>query len=360
MTVPVGDRERALVRVDGSRLAGSGSIVRQAVAYAALTGHDVEVVDARARRPKPGLRHQHLRAVEAVRALVGGSLDGATLGSRSFVFRPGDLVPSGRYVWDIGTAGSATTLALAVLPIVGLRGRGAEVEIRGGLFQDSAPSLFHLQNVVAPLLARMGLTADIELVRPGYVPAGDGVLRLVVPTAPPVLRPLELTRAGEVRSAWGIALASHLAERRVAARMAAAATSVLGERGLHARIDERDDTAAVQPGAAFALFAELDGGAILGADRAGAPHRRAESIGSRVARELLDAIASGATVDRFTADQLLPFAALARGESRFRAPAVTEHVETGAWLADLFLGAEVTVDGTTVTVRGRGPVPVTR
>ncbi len=32
-----------MIEIDGSRYAGSGSIVRQAVAYAALTGQAVEV-----------------------------------------------------------------------------------------------------------------------------------------------------------------------------------------------------------------------------------------------------------------------------------------------------------------------------
>ena len=345
---------RRPVQIDGSCYAGSGSIVRQAVAYSALTGRPVEVRNARARRPHPGLRHQHLRAVEAIRDLVGGTLDGAAVGSQSFAFQPGVLAPAGRYRWDIGTAGSATMLALAVLPIAGLRGRGVEIEIRGGLFQDFAPSPFHLQHVVLPLLGRMGLLADIELVRPGYLPAGEGILRMSVPPARSTLRPLVLRRAGTVCSVWGVALASHLQERRVPARMAAAARAVLAEAGMSVDIEERDDTTAAQPGAAFALFAELEGGARLGADRAGAPHRRAETIGARVARRLVDDLTAGATVDRFAADQLLPFVALAVGKSTYRPAAVTEHVETGAWLAGLFLGADVAIEATTVSVQGHG------
>jgi RNA 3'-terminal phosphate cyclase len=81
------------IEVDGSRHAGSGSIVRQA--YAAVTGQAVQVRNARANRPKPGLRPQHVRAVQAMRELVSGSVDGVTVGSRTFTFRPGALVPEG-------------------------------------------------------------------------------------------------------------------------------------------------------------------------------------------------------------------------------------------------------------------------
>ncbi|HET6951392.1 MAG TPA: RNA 3'-terminal phosphate cyclase [Acidimicrobiales bacterium] len=346
-----------LVEIDGSLHAGSGSIVRQAVVYAALTGTAIRVTNARARRPHPGLRPQHTRAVEAVRDLVGGTLEGATVRSRSFTFRPGPIAPSGHHRWDIGTAGSATTLALAVLPLVAFRGRGVELEVHGGLFQDFAPSPFHLQFVLLPLLARMGLAADIELVRPGYVPAGEGILRLVVPPATTPLRPLVLDRAGAVRSVRGVALASHLEDRRVSARMATAARTTLASAGLDARIEQRNDTTARQPGAALALYADLDGGVLLGADRAGAPHRRAERIGTRVAHQLLDEIHSHATLDRFASDQILPFTALATGQSTFRVPFLTEHLATGAWLASLFLGTDVRVTGTTVVIARRGEAP---
>ncbi len=57
--------------------------------------------------------------------------------------------------------------------------------------------------------------------------------------------------------------------------------------GISAQIEERSDSTAAQAGAAFALFADFIGGTRLGADRAGAPHRPAERIGARVARQLL-------------------------------------------------------------------------
>ena len=73
-----------MIDIDGSAHCGSGTIVRHAAAYAALTGQPVRVRNARARRQRPGLRPQQLRAIQAIRDLVGGSLDGAAVGSRSF------------------------------------------------------------------------------------------------------------------------------------------------------------------------------------------------------------------------------------------------------------------------------------
>jgi RNA 3'-terminal phosphate cyclase len=127
---------------------------------------------------------------------------------------------------------------------------------------------------------------------------------------------------------------------------------VLAKAGYQAEIEVRHDTEALQRGAALALFADLDGTTRLGADQAGALRRRAESIGKHVARQLLDDLRSGATVDRFAADQIIPFAALAAGESRFIIPTVTAHVLTSAWLAEIFLGTQVRIDGQRLTVNG--------
>ncbi|HMJ49505.1 MAG TPA: RNA 3'-terminal phosphate cyclase, partial [Burkholderiales bacterium] len=78
-----------MLEIDGSLYSGSGTIVREAVALAALTGKAIHLFNARVKRRKPGLRRQHAQAVEAIRQLVGGTTEGATLDSRDFVFRPG-------------------------------------------------------------------------------------------------------------------------------------------------------------------------------------------------------------------------------------------------------------------------------
>jgi len=124
--------------------------------------------------------------------------------------------------------------------------------------------------------------------------------------------------------------------------------------GYHADIERIEDTTAQQAGAALAVFADCGGNVRLGADCAGAPHRRSEAIGHYVAKHLLADLETCATLDRFAADQIIPFAALAKGESRFIIPEVTAHVQTSAWLADLFLGAKVHIDDHTMTIQGSG------
>jgi RNA 3'-terminal phosphate cyclase (ATP) len=344
-----------MIEIDGSRHSGSGTLVRQSVALAALTGQPIHVVNARLHRPKPGLQPQHVRVVEAIRELVDGRTEGVSQGSQEFRFWPGRIQPgTGTYVWDIGSAGSTTLLALAALPVAAFAAGPLEAELRGGVFQDFAPSFFHVRHVMLPLLEAMGLHASLEMKRPGYVPRGGGILRLATMPAAGALQPLIRDGEQTVEKLWGVSLASHLEQRRVARRMAETAREILIARGYDAGIEIQDDTEAMQSGAALALFADLAGGSRLGADWAGARGRTSEAIGRKVALQLLEDLEMGAALDRYAADQIIPFAALAEGESRFRIPGPSEHIDSSAWLVREFLGAQVRIQGHVLSVRGTG------
>jgi RNA 3'-terminal phosphate cyclase (ATP) len=343
-----------VLEIDGSRYSGSGAIVRQAIAFAALTGNAVHIVNIRVRRPKPGLRRQHVQVVEAIRQLVGGVSEGVTHGAREIVFRPGKPSRSQHYTWDIGSAGSTTSLAIAVLPVLAFGPSPVSVELRGGLFQDFAPSFYHLEYVLLPLLGRMGIKAAVRMDRPGYVPIGGRILCLEVTPVRNMLEALVLDKPGAVERVWSIALSSRLKGQSVSDRMAEAVTGAFAAAGYKAQVRVLYDDTALQPGAGLAAFADLSGGSRLGSDRAGAPRRRSEAIGRYVARQLLEDMKTGATLDRYASDQIIPFAALASGETRFRIPRITEHIESSAWLCREILGAEVKAEGHELLVKGIG------
>ena len=248
-------------------------------------------------------------------------------------------------------------LALALLLVAAFAQGSLSFQLTGGLFQDFAPSAFYLQHALLPLLRHMSLHADLRILRPGYVPRGGGSLALTVEPAYRTLRPLLLRERGEALRYWGLALASHLQQRQVSQRMATACQQVLYRRGVHAEFRLLNDTTAPQAGAALALFAEGPN-ALLGADQAGAPCRPAEAIGRFVARSLLDNLASGATVDRHLADQLIIFAALAAGTSVLRLPQITDHVPTDLWLVEIILGAHVHLEGHHLSIQGLGYTPL--
>lgn len=344
-----------MVEIDGGQKSGSGTIVRGALALAALLGEPLHLYNIRARRPKPGLRAQHLTVTRAIAELTEASLEGATLGSGEVWFRPAKVARGGSYSWDIGSAGSTTMMAMTLLPLACFAEGPCTFRLKGGLFQDFAPSAHYMQRVLLPTLARMGARAELRIVRPGYVPRDAGIIEVSVKPLQGKIGALSLPlRRGPVRRISGVAICSHLQQRRVSERMAARCAQILQRHGYRVDFEHLYDTTAVQAGAALAAFAETADGCLLGSDRAGAPRRTSEAIGEHVARSLLQDLDSGASVDRYLADQLVIYAVLADGVTHYSVPAMTEHLETNLWLAETILGADAQVSEHSIRIKGVG------
>jgi RNA 3'-terminal phosphate cyclase (ATP) len=343
-----------MIHIDGSQKSGSGTIVRFAVGLATLLGEELHLINIRAKREKPGLRPQHLKSIQALQQICQGSLSGGEIGSSEIRFKPGGEVKGGYYEWDIGTAGSTTLLAMTLLPAACFATGAMSFKISGGLFQDFAPSAYHMQYVFFPVLSKMGINARLSIIRPGYVPRGGGVVEVTVEPLTGKIKPISLLSQGDVVGIEGVALASHLKERRVSERMVEKCNQVLKSNGYRAQIKVIYDTLALQRGAALMLYAKTSSGGIIGADRAGEPRRTSEDIARYVARNLVEELAAGATVDRYLADQLIFYAALADGVSEYRIPRLTEHVETNLWLAETMLGARTEVNQNLVRIQGIG------
>jgi len=343
-----------MMHIDGSQKSGSGTIVRFAVGLATLLGEELHLINIRAKREKPGLRPQHLKSIQALRQICHGTLSGGEIGSSEIRFKPGGEVKGGYYEWDIGTAGSTTLLAMTLLPAACFATGAMSFKISGGLFQDFAPSAYHMQYVFFPVLSQMGINARLSIIRPGYVPRGGGVVEVTVEPVRGKIKPISLLSQGDVVGIEGVALASHLKERRVSERMVEKCNQVLKSNGYRAQIEVVYDTLALQRGAALTIYAKTSSGGIIGADRAGEPRRTSEDIAWYVAKSLVEDLATGATVDRYSADQLIFYAALADGVSQYRIPRLTEHVETNLWLAETMLGARTEVNHNLVRIRGIG------
>lgn len=342
-----------MIEIDGSVKSGSGTIVRHAVALAALMGQSLRLFNARAKREKLGLRSQHLSSVQACAQMCGARTEGLSVGCREFIFVPGGRIRGGNYEWNIGTAGSTTMLASSILPLACFADVPVTARLTGGVFQDFAPSLYHMQHVLAPLLQRMGAAMELRVVRAGYLPTGDGVMELHVKPIKRPLRPLSLAEQGSFSEVCGIAFSSNLEERRVSEQMAVVCEKRLGQARLASKIMSVYDRSASHAEAGLAVWGRSSTGCFLGADRAGALRRSSESIGRFVAETFLADLATGATVDRHLSDQLVIFAALADGASSYLVPRPSEHLESNLWLAQLF-GTKVRYRGQRADIVGMG------
>ena len=343
-----------MITIDGSTKSGSGTIVRYSVALASLLGKEIKIQNIRQRRDKPGLRAQHLKAIQACAEMCHGVVENAAVGSKEITYIPRERFNGGEYHWDIGTAGSTTMFAQALLPLACFAEKPSKFRLEGGLFQDFAPSAYHMKFVLLPLLKQMGIQAELEIIRPGYVPKGKGIIEIEVEPVEK-LKPFNLIEQGKITSINGIALSSHLEEKKVSQRMAQECRRILSSQGYKVEIEEIYDKSSLQEGAALAIYADTSSGSIIGSDRAGRPGRRSESIGRYVAQNFMEDINTGATVDRYIADQLIIYAGLAEGTTRYSIPRITEHVETNLWLIEEFLGARTKIsDNLIIEIEGIG------
>jgi RNA 3'-terminal phosphate cyclase (ATP) len=340
-----------MITIEGGAKSGSGTIVRYSMALASLLGEEIRIENIRAGRDKPGLRPQHLKVVQACQEMCHGAVRNAAVGSKGITYTPGEKFNGGDYIWDIGTAGSTTMMAQTLLPLACFARKPSKFRLEGGLFQDFAPSAYHMKFVLLPFLKQMGVRVKLDIIRPGYVPRGGGIIEVRVEPAGK-LKPLNLTEQGEIFNIEGIALSSHLKEKRVSQRMAAECQRVLSSYGYKTEIEEIEDESSLQEGAALAIYAETSLGNRMGSDRAGRPGRSSESIGKYVAERFIEDVKTGAAVDRYIADQLIIYTGLAEGVTRYSVPRINEHVETNMWLIEEFLGARTKIDGNLLEIEG--------
>lgn len=336
--------------VDGSVMEGGGQVIRISLTLAALLGHELRLSNIRAGRSKPGLQNQHLAGVGLVGNLCGGKLSNAVKGALNMTMRPSpEALDQGDFTADPGTAGSiCLILQAALLPAMFAAGP-CKLTIRGGTNTDFAPQIEFYNNVFFEIVKRMGVSPTVEVKRKGYYPKGGGE---VVVTTGPIKRidPLILLDRGEITSIKGSCFTAGGCPRRVGEEMASTATRIL--RKNFPKIDVDIDVKVEPPnygnGSGIVLVANTSTGCVLGGSGLGRGKKTSPSkVATHASDELIEAISSNACVDKWLADQLIVYMALADGESAFSTGPLTLHTRTAIHFAQNLTGAKFTIDETT-------------
>jgi len=326
-----------MIEIDGGKKSGSGTILRLSIALSAIKQQPLHIINIRQNRPQPGLKHQHLESVLTAARLCNAKVNGATLGSRELWFTP-SIIRGGDFEAVIETAGSIPMLLMAVLPICLFAKKPVRLHVaKGGTDTIHAPTINYLRNVLLPTLERMGVKAEINVQKYGYYPKGMGEATM---TVNPVndLKPVMLDSFGKLQSVNGVSVCTFLSERQVAARQAKAARDWLSHIGYKVEIQvENDHSNPIQKGSSIVLWAKTDKGAIVGADSIGEVRKMAEDVGKEAAQRLLVELFAKPTIDIYLADMLIPYMALARGNSVIVARTISEHIESNIWLMQKML-----------------------
>jgi RNA 3'-terminal phosphate cyclase (ATP) len=323
-----------MLTIDGSFGEGGGQIIRTSLALSLMTGTPFRVYNVRAKRDKPGLRQQHLTAVNAAARIGGARVDGAAVGSREFTFVPGKVKP-GEYNFDVGTAGSTTLVLQTVLPPLMFADSPSLLTLEGGTHNAFAPPFDFLQKTFLPLVNRTGAHVTAELERYGFYPRGGG--RFVVHIEPATeSRRLELLRRGEIRRKRARALVVNL-PASIAERELAVVAQKLGWNGEQLQVEVSSN--GYSPG--NAVLIEIESEALtLVFSRLGERGVRAEVVAEKASEEAARYLSLGVPVDEHLADQMLLPLALGAGGTYRTAP-LSLHTTTNIEVIRKFLDVEI-------------------
>lgn len=310
-----------MIEIDCSVGEGGGQVTRTSLTLAALTQKPVKLFNIRAKRPNPGLAMQHLTGAKAVRSICRGDLEGAELGSKELIFKPGKIV-GGKYEFNIGTAGSVTLVAQTILPILLNAEKKSIIRIKGGTHVFKSPTYDYFEHVFLKALKRMGANISSRILKTGYYPKGGGEIELIV--EPSKLEPIKNFIKSETKAIIRLgSLPTHIGVRE---------KKILVQNGFELEDIHTIEEKTLSPGNSVFIFNDL-----IGVDVLGAKGKRAEDV----AQEALSKFKDQETynVDYWLADQLsLYYSLIGKGEYSFSK--VTNHLKTNVEIIQKFLNAE--------------------
>jgi RNA 3'-terminal phosphate cyclase (ATP) len=210
--------------------------------------------------------------------------------------------------------------------------------LEGGRHNPLAPPFDFLDRCFMPLIHRMGPSVELELMRPGFFPAGGGRFHARVEPARKLAR-LSLLERGSIRNrqarVWVSRLPEHVAERELAA--------------VREELNWRPEECGVEtvqqplgPGNALVLAVEAEHvtGVFTSFGERGRPAEEVAKSAAAAARAWLEA---NVPVDEHLADQLLiPMALAGGGCIRTTEPSL--HTTTNAEVIQRFLPVPVKIE----------------
>ncbi len=336
-----------MLEIDGSTHEGGGQILRVALALSCVLRKPVRVFDIRAKRKNPGLQAQHLLGAAILAKLSNAKATNMRMHSTELTFEPQEII-CGDFSFDVGTAGSISLVLQAVLPVLAFAPKKTRLTLTGGTHVNWSPTIDYCANVFRPAVSRTGFSFDVHLERYGFYPSGGG--KAVVEASPARgLNRLELLDRGELKGIRGVSVAANLPEH-VAKRQRTGFASVFP-----ASEAKLVNVQASCPGTSFTAWAEFKNG-FLGASSLGEKGKPAEQVGKEAAEKLKKEIDSNACVDEHLADQLMVYAALAKGTTTMKTSVISTHVKTNAWLIEKTCGNKIVLneEEKTITIEGLG------
>ena len=326
--------------IDGSIGEGGGQVFRTSLTLSLITKKPIRIINIRANRTSPGLKHQHLTSLEAASRISNAVVEGDTIGSQEVFFSPGEVNP-GRYSFEIQTAGSTALVLQTIFLPLALKPKSSRIVINGGTHVPWSPVFHYLDWQWLNWMNKIGPSGSLQLNSCGYFPKGGG--QIVCEISPDAeLKPVSGIKRGKLLQISGISGVSNL-DPAIAKRKRTRLVNRLG-----ARYPLNDIRTATFPGIGkgtfLVLLVEFENTAacfsVLG--RKG---KRAEEVADEVADQVEVFLDTPGCVDPFLPDQLLIPLSFANGASQISTSNITSHLITNAKIIRQFLPIQIEIEG---------------
>lgn len=342
-------KNKKAIQIDGMHGEGGGQVVRTALALSALLKIPVHIKHIRSNRKKPGLRPQHLIAVNALATITGGKVEGAKIDSDELIFKPGEITV-GNYRFQIGTAGSIGLAMQTIIPVLLFGKIPSRIEISGGTHVPWSPCFHYLKTIFLPTLRKMGAEVSIEIDKWGWYPKGGGNVKAIINNAHE-LKAISLINRGKLLDLSVLSAVSNL-PLHIAERQKDHTLKQIKYLEINPRISIAN-APSIGQGTVLFLAAQFEGSRV-GVTSLGRKGKRAEEVADEACNELLKFLDSKGTIDIHLADQIVLYMALAAGNSTFITKCLSNHLLTNIWVIEQFLPVSFDVNEETGKVQVEG------
>jgi len=240
-----------------------------------------------------------------------------------------------------GSAGSVALVLQSILLPLSLASGSSQITVLGGTHVPFAPPITYYQEILFPTLEKLGLNLKFEIKKWGFYPKGGGE---VVCEIRPVkeIKNLNLAGRGKFLKLSGISAVANL-PLSIADRQKNSALKLLQQKNLKADI-EIIPAFSFGQGTFFFLKAEFEN-CVAGFGSLGELGKKAEKVGEEAVLQLMEYLSIDSCLEHHLADQLIPFLALAKGDSAFSVSKISKHLLTNIWMVKQFLEIDIKVEG---------------
>jgi len=330
-----------MIKIDGSYGEGGGQILRTSLSLSALTGEPIDIQNIRVNRSQPGLRPQHLTAVNAIAEIAQADLKGAEINSTRVQLTP-KKPRGGNFLFKISTAGALTLVLQTIFLPLSFAESPSTATLVGGTHVRWSPIWEYLQECWLPMMESFGFRGEIGLEQAGFYPRGGGSAKIKIFPGDK-LQPFNCTDRGELIEIRGYSGVANL-EKTIAKRQKHQALRRLYEVCRDSKIRTMD-LPSPGKGTFILLKPKFSNFRCACFSALGAPGKPAEKVADEAVDALFEFLKTDGCVDHFMADQLLLPLSIINGESSFRTNRVTRHLLTNIHIIKQFLPVKITVDG---------------